>query len=111
MWKRFKNWLIKRLGGYTKAEYDDWSRIPIVKPDLFSVDRSVGHTVELHADRNVYFEDVVARCWQEVELLTRAEITRELTNAVLPYITWRKIKDPAAFKMRIEATLAVLDKE
>lgn len=22
MWKRFKDWLIKKLGGYTKAEYD-----------------------------------------------------------------------------------------
>lgn len=111
MWKRFKNWLIKRLGGYTKVEYDDWSRIPIVKPDLFSVDRCVGHTVKLHADRTVYFEDVVARGWQEVERFTCAEITRELTNAALPYITWRKLKDPADFKMRIEATLAVLDNE
>ena len=31
-WQKFKNWLIKKLGGYTKAEYEDWSRVPIPKP-------------------------------------------------------------------------------
>lgn len=30
MLKRLKDWLIKRLGGYSKEEYNDWSRIPIV---------------------------------------------------------------------------------
>ena len=57
MWKRFKTWLIKRLGGYTKEEYDDWSRIPIPKP-LIREERF--RAVDLRAERTVYFEEVMA---------------------------------------------------
>ena len=55
MLKRLKDWLIKRLGGYTKEEYNDWSRIPIVK--LLIVEKRF-RTVDLRAERTVYLEEL-----------------------------------------------------
>ena len=107
MLKRLKDWLIKRLGGYTKEEYNDWSRIPIVKP-LIREERF--RAVDLRAERTVYFEDVMALGEQQTEIRTRREIVEELSHAMLPYIVWRKTQNPGVYKMRVEGLLLVQER-
>lgn len=107
MWKRFKTWLIKRLGGYTKEEYDDWSRIPIVKP-LIREERF--RAVDLHAARTVSYEEVMALGAQQAEIHAKTYIREALSVAMLPYISWRMTRHPTDFKMRVEGVLLVQER-
>ena len=106
MWKRFKAWLIKRLGGYTKEEYDDWSRIPIVRPPII---QEVHRTVDLHADRVVRYEEVVALGATQAEIHAKTYIREALSVAMLPHIKWRMTRHPNDFQMIVEGVLTVLE--
>lgn len=106
MWKRFKTWLIKRLGGYTKEEYDDWSRIPIVKPLI--VEKRFG-TVNLHAERTVYLEELRVLGQQEAELRTRQKIAKELAGLALPYIVWEQTENRMNMAIRVSGKLVVME--
>lgn len=106
MWKRFKNWLIKRLGGYTKAEYDDWSRFHIQR----QIVRDVRRTVDLRVAKTVRCEEFMALGKTQTELLVRRELTDALTKAAQPYIVWRQVELPTEFlEMHVEAMLTVAD--
>lgn len=107
MLKRLKDWLIKRLGGYTKEEYNDWSRIPIVK--LLIVEKRF-RTVDLRAERTVYLEELRVLGRQEAELRTRQKIAEELAGLALPYIVWKKTQNPGVYKMRVEGLLLVQER-
>ena len=109
MLERLKNWLIKRLGGYTKEEYDDQSRFPIMKPDFRAIARTVRHTVDLRAERIVYREEFMTLGQQEAELRTRAEIARELASAAMPYIAWEQCENRLDLAVRVRGTLTVLE--
>ena len=104
MWKQVKNWLIKRLGGYTKAEYE------IVRMPHTQV-KEVRRTVDLRAVRTVRFEEVKVVGQTQMEILVKKWLTQELIQSLQPYIVWRKTKYPAEldFEMQVEATLTVVD--
>ncbi|MBQ3557843.1 MAG: hypothetical protein IJA11_08640 [Oscillospiraceae bacterium] len=104
MLKRFKAWLIKRLGGYTQEEYDDWRRIPIQKPALQEVNRSV---ITLKAGRTVDFKEIMEYGEQQMEIVTTRGIIDELANAMLPFVFWKKTT--VDFKMRVEGVLMVVE--
>lgn len=105
MWKRFKAWLIKRLGGYTKEEYDDWSRIPIVRPAIV---REVHRTAELRAAQIIGMEDLAA--YRDlVDLRARERIVSELTTGMIPYIAWKSSENRQDFTVTLEGVLVVLE--
>lgn len=106
MWKRFKDWLIKHLGGYTKEEYNDWSRIPIVKPPIV---REVHRTAELHAAQIIGMKDLAAHR-DLVELLARERIVSELTTGMIPYIAWKSSENRQDFTVTLEGVLVVLER-
>ena len=107
MLERLKNWLIKRLGGYTKEEYNDWSRIPIAEPLI--VERKF-RSIDLHSERIVHYEEVMAHGAQQIESRAKRGIIDELSHAMLPYIDWRKKQSPGDFAIRIEGVLCVQER-
>ena len=106
MLKRLKDWLIKRLGGYTKEEYNDWSRIPIVKP-LIREERF--RAVDLRAERTVYLEELRVLGQQEAELRTRQKIAEELAGLALPYIVWEQTENRMNMAIRVSGKLVVME--
>ena len=105
MLKRLKDWLIKRLGGYTKEEYDDWSRIPIVKPPII---REVHRTTELHAAQIINMEELAAYR-DVVDLRARERIVSKLTTDMIPYIAWKSSENRRDFTVTLEGVLVVLE--
>lgn len=105
MLKRLKDWLIKRLGGYTKEEYNDWSRIPIVKPPIV---REVHRTAELHAVQIINMEELAAHR-NAVDLRARERIVSRLTNDMIPYIAWKSSENRQDFTVTLEGVLVVLE--
>lgn len=107
MWERFKAWLIKRLGGYTKEEYDDWSRIPIAKTLI--VEQRF-RSVDLRADRTVTFEQVSALGAHQAEIHAKTYIREALSGAMLPYIVWRMRRHPTGHEMIVEGVITVQER-
>ena len=105
MWKSFKNWLIKRLGGYTKSEFK------ILMMPHAQVKEAHRTVVDLRAVRNVSFEEVKAVGQAQIEVLAKKYLVQELIQSALPYIAWRKNQCPGVhgFEMQVEATLTVVD--
>lgn len=104
--KRLKDWLIKRLGGYTKEEYNDWSRIPVAKPLI--VEKRFG-TVDLRAECIVYHEELTVLGQQEAELRTRRKIAEELAGLALPYIVWEQVENRMNMAIRVSGKLVVME--
>ena len=106
--QKLKDRLIKWLGGYTREEYNDCSRIPIAKPD-FRVIARPERLVSLSTERIVYYEEiaVLGRC--EAELRTRQKIAEELTKQALPYIAWEQTENRENMAIRVRGTLHAVE--
>ena len=106
MLKRFKNWLIKLLGGYTKAEYDTVRSIPIAEPKV--IVREVRRTVELCADRIVGLDEIATRGWSGADFFAREDIVRELARGAAPHIEWAVEENRMDMSVRIRGRLTVM---
>ena len=102
--QKIKHWLVKRLGGYTREEYDDWSRIPIVKPPII---REVHRTTELRAVQKISQHEILtSQDYQIFEKVMLSKIENELKAAITPYITWNKRREDG--NVLFSGTLTVL---
>ena len=106
MLKRFKNWLIKFLGGYTKAEYDTVRSIPIAESKIIA--REVRRTEELRADRIVGLDEIAIRGQSGADIFAREDIVRELTRGAVPYIEWETEENRMDMSFRIRGKLTVV---
>ena len=106
MWKRICDWLIKRLGGYTKAEYDDWSRIPVAKPVI----QERCHRVEtLRAVQTIHMNDL-STAWDIDAAGIRAKemIVRRLGLDLTPYVQWHTSECYETMTIALEGRIAVM---
>lgn len=78
MLKKFKDWLIKKLGGFTKAEYDDWTRVPVSKFEF--IPNPMGDVVTICAEATYDLAYAPAPEWIEVTVLGT------LANKIKPYV-------------------------
>lgn len=102
-WKRIKEWLIKKLGGYTKAEYDALAgcvrtRYEFLPPQRMDVHviRAEGEYAFPYAPPAEYMKDKLL-----VEIAKQAE----------PYVNWETSESYLDFldhKKTIRASLRVL---
>lgn len=101
MWQKIKNWLIKKLGGYTKAEYDDFSRCPVTRFEILP--ERPKNIVRLHAD--VWFDpfSTPPREWTERKLLDA------LATQIKPYVHWENSEDYCRMKRGVRAVVKVVD--
>lgn len=103
--QKLKDWLIKRLGGYTRKEYNlvyDAYQIAFRRPR-----RS---PVKLRACQVVSVEEFAAvRSEQELEARVCEKIVSDLQFAALPYVRFRKTVEDRGATVRIEGTLEVLE--
>lgn len=104
MWKRLKNWLIKKLGGYTKAEYDDCSRLPVeryvFRPAPVSRD-----VVTIRAEGRYNYFNKPPDDWLERKL------AGELAAKMMECVRFECIDDPCRMETTIRATVRVVDGE
>lgn len=101
MFNRFKKWIIKKLGGYTKDEFEKENKI------LFTVtlnfeELKVNYAVPRHH----------CEMLSEVALksMVKGKLMRDMTQAIEPFVTFEK-HDTGGEKVIYTATLKVAIKE
>ena len=111
MLERLKNWLIKRLGGYTKEEYDDWSRVPISKP--YFREAPVPNVIKLVAVKKFSRQEMVCPAWFSERYTAEFEkdcLVRELAGQIVPFVEFQWREDPPCLCAELRATLYVADR-
>lgn len=101
MWTKFKTWLIKKLGGYTKAEYDKIAHIPVHPPVLREV-RSNVHTLR---DELTVFRETERRYRKALE----KDMVVKLAEALEPYVRFQVQNIWAQDSVKLRAEVRVLD--
>lgn len=101
MWIKFKNWLIKKLGGYTKAEYDAIAHIPMPKPVIQEVRPNV-HTLR---DELTVFRETERRYRKALE----KDMVVKLAEALKPYVRFQVQNIWAQDSVKLRAEVRVLD--
>lgn len=103
-WIRFKNWLIKKLGGYTKAEFSDMTRVQISHTGL-ALRRDTGKIVTLSADMSIDTIHPVSREWIEGTLLV------ELLEQMKPFVEWESTEDHVKWPQKsVRARIRVVNR-
>lgn len=100
MWEKIKNWLIKRLGGYTKAEYDDSGRFPVTRYEVIQDQRK--DVVTLQADMWYDAFSTPPSEWTEKQLIG------ELAMKIKPYVKWERSDDYCRMKKGVRAVVKVV---
>ena len=103
MFKRFKEWLIKKPGGYTKREYEIIADMPVAR---LSMEQYTTHT--LKAERAIeyeYFDDGTTKRQLKDALLL------DLLKVVEPFIEIETSSLPYMDTIFVRAVLRVLQKE
>lgn len=100
MLKKFKDWLIKKLGGFTKAEYDDWSRLPVSKLEF--IPEPMGDVVTLCADVTFNVAYAPPPDWIE------ATLCGALANKIKPYVRLETHDDFCRDKKTVRAYVKVV---
>ena len=111
MWKRFKTWLIKRLGGYTKEEYDKcylstWHK-PIIPGTRKFVTLHATHTLgmeELAAIRDEFDHRVTERRVRDI-------LVKRLTDDMIQHIEWNVCENRRDQTMTVEGVLVVVEQQ
>lgn len=101
-WRRIKNWCIKKLGGYTKAEYDDMSRFPVERFEFIPRPDSK-RIITLKAEASIDVIHSVPHDWVEGKMLD------ELAKQMKPFVVWEFCEDYMEFKKKIRAYVKVVD--
>ena len=103
LWQRIKNWIIKKMGGYTKAEYDDMSRRPAER-FVFTPqpDRRGIITLRTEATLDTYMS--VPHEWVEGRMLD------ELAKQMKPFVVWEFSDDYMDFRKKVRASVKVVDR-
>ena len=105
MWKRFKTWLIKRLGGYTKEE---------VRWHLSKYERLIEKERQKVPRRIRAFHIIDASLLEayreEAELRVRKKIAEELTTAMIPFISWSTSDTSLHEGIILEGELVILER-
>jgi len=96
MLQKFKNWLIKKLGGYTKAEYD---MIPIQRMVFQPEDLNV---IALRAECTYDELRMPPQEWVENRLI------ENLAQQMKPYVTWEFCQNPMDMTRRGIAKVRVV---
>ena len=107
MLEKLKNWIIKKLGGYTEGEYQSAKSFGEPLPlNPLRVERQQPVTLQV---RYSYPDDAIDR----MEALRRAEarVKLGLNDATLRYMTLRATKEDVSRTITVEGTLRVLEKE
>lgn len=106
MLKKIKNWLIHRLGGYTKFEYD------LVNHHALQIQRNI---VRPHNIEKVQVETRLGRMDLDPEYRLRTvdyvkeQLRRELLRRLEPYIEFQTCEDD--FDVAIRASVSVVRRE
>ena len=101
MLQRFKNWIIKKLGGYTKAEYDNYARLPI---DRFVVmPEQTRNVVTLRTEMTYDHFASPPSEWIEDRLCG------ELGRQIKPYVRLERGEDYCNMMTTIRAYVKVVD--
>lgn len=101
MWEKIKNWLIKWLGGYTKAEYDDFSRCPVTRFEI--IPDQPKNIVTLRAEMWFDHFSTPPTEWTEKQLIG------ELAMKIKPYVHWERSEDYCRMKRAVRAVVKVVD--
>lgn len=100
MWEKVKCWLIKKLGGYTKAEYDDFSRFPGIKYEFLPP--QTRDVVKLCAHGEFSCFDSPPPEWIENRLMD------ELARQMKPYVTLAWSEDYCKMTKCVRAVVKVV---
>lgn len=100
MWWKIKNWLIKRLGGYTKAEYDDFSRFPVTRFEV--IPERTKNIVRLQSEAWFDSFSTPPTEWTERKLIG------ELAMQLKPYVHWEQSEDYCRMKRAVRAVVKVV---
>ena len=100
--QKIKNWLIKKLGGHTKAEYDDTSRFPITKFEFLPpAERHDVITLGAEAIFDYFRSD-------EADYIEN-RLIRSLSEQMKPYVNFVREDDRMNLKSTIYAYVKVVD--
>ena len=100
MLKKFKDWLIKKLGGYTKAEYDDFSRIPVCRYEFLPPQNNNIVTLSIEGEFS-HFDDPPTE-WIEDMLMA------ELARKIKPHVHWERGENYSTMKTWVRAIVKVV---
>lgn len=98
MWAKFKNWLIKKLGGYTKWEYDDLSLV--TRYEVLSEQRK--DIVQLRAEMSYDSFRTLPKEWVEDKLVG------QLAEQMKPLVHWERSEDYCEMKIGVRAGVKVV---
>ena len=101
MLTRPKNWIIKKLGGYTKAEYDNLSRFPIRHFEFMPPQRSNIVTLQTQGAFDKFNEP--SQEWLENRVVC------ELAKQLKPYVTWEYEEDCCRTNKIVRAAVKVVE--
>jgi len=101
MWKRLKNWLIKKLGGYTKAEVDALRYLTATYREPRVVAKS-GEIVTLRTEAWFDHFNLPPAEW------AKDKIAVSLAMKMKPYVRWEAKDDHSGMKQSIRATVRVV---
>ena len=101
IWNHIKDWLIKKLGGYTKAEYD----IAAVARYEFIPPPEWNNIIKVCAEGKYHHFDEPPREWIESHLV------EELAREIKPYVRWETNIDYCDMMHNIRAIVKVVDND
>ena len=102
MLTKLKNWLIKKLGGYTKAEFDAWTNLPVERY-VFTPAPVSRDIVAIRAEAAYALFNKPPEEWLERKL------TGELAAKMKKYVRFESIDDPCRMETSIRATVMVVN--
>ena len=95
---KLKNWIIKKLGGYTRAEYE--SR-PVDRFEFLSIKQNDIVTLQTEGEFDVFNEP--PKEWLEDKLMG------ELAKKIKPYVMWDHARDCYRMKKFVRAAVKVVN--
>lgn len=100
LWQRIKNWIIKKLGGYTKKEYDFR---PIERFEFIPQRLDSRNIITLRTEETLDIFRSVPHEWVEGRMLD------ELAKQMKPFVVWEFNDDYMDFRKKVRASIKVVD--
>ena len=100
MWQKIKNWIIKKLGGYTKAEYENLSKRPVERFEF--IPHPASNVVLLRTEGVVDTFYAPEKEWMEDKLV------HALAQELRPYVRWTTCDDYCDMKRTYRAEVKVV---